>query len=407
MVFSCLVTSLHKNTLRTKFCVLFFQVSGNIEEKVTIVNSVYATIGAQVAVKTKLERNGIGLLIKVLKDEKLFITKPVKEILFDGYEDPILSLLYTILDPLSKFGIKIPGLTSRLGLFFGRNNTWYSDGITNIHTGVNSLNQLGQIASFNHSKTYPYFKGECAKYKGSPELFPPYLDDETKQFLFNPDLCRTMELTPARETEKVKGTIGSVYVIDETFFANASINPENQCFGLSQIPSGLFDASACRFEAPIFMSQPHFYQADPYYQTLLGQPLKPNKTLHETKFVFETVSGVPMKVSARFQVNVKLDQIEELDVFKNLPKITYLPMAWFDTSMELPKTLTSQMWYLSNLKAILISMGSLFICIGIGVLIFGYFKYYSSISKGPTQMILVESSEETTDTEEIHTETTE
>merc|ERR1719237_846709 len=134
------------------------------------------------------------------------------------------------------------------------------------------------------------------------------------------------------------------------------------------------------------MSQPHFYQADPYYQTLLGQPLKPNKTLHETKFVFETVSGVPMKVSARFQVNVKLDQIEELDVFKNLPKITYLPMAWFDTSMELPKTLTSQMWYLSNLKAILIS-------IGIGVLIFGYFKYYSSISKGPTQMILVESSE--------------
>ena len=106
----------------------------------------------------------------------------------------------------------------------------------------------------------------------------------------------------------------------------------------------------------------------------------------------------------------KVYLIPETDLAKrglSIPKITYLPMAWFDTSMELPTTLTSQMWYLSNLKAILISTGFIFICIGIGVLIFGYFKYCSSISKGPTQMILVESSEETTDTEEIHTDTTE
>merc|ERR1719464_2415967 len=47
----------------------WIHVSGNIEEKVTIVNSVYATIGAQIAVKTKIERDIIGGLIKVLKDE--------------------------------------------------------------------------------------------------------------------------------------------------------------------------------------------------------------------------------------------------------------------------------------------------------------------------------------------------
>ena len=161
----------------------------------------------------------------------------------------------------------------------------------------------------------------------------------------------------------------------------------------------MFNASACRFNAPIFLSEPHFYQADPYYQTLLGAPLKPNKTLHETKFVFETVSGVPMKVSAKFQVNVKLDQIKELDVFKHLPEITYLPMAWFDTSMELPEKLTSQMWYLSNLKVIMISMGSIFIWIGIGVLIFGCYKYFQSTKDN------VETSDETTDTEQINSGT--
>ena len=32
-----------------------------------------------------------------------------------------------------------------------------------------------------------------------------------------------------------------------------------------QLPSGVYNASACRFGAPIFMSQPHFYQADPYF----------------------------------------------------------------------------------------------------------------------------------------------
>ena len=31
------------------------------------------------------------------------------------------------------------------------------------------------------------------------------------------------------------------------------------------LPSGVYNASACRFGAPIFMSQPHFYQADPYF----------------------------------------------------------------------------------------------------------------------------------------------
>ena len=65
--------------------------------------------------------------------------------------------------------------------------------------------------------------------------------------------------------------------------------------------------------------------------------LKPNKSLHETKFVFETVSGVPMKVAARFQVNIKLNRIDELPAFKNLPELTYLPFVWFDTSMEMPK----------------------------------------------------------------------
>ena len=189
------------------------------------------------------------------------------------------------------------------------------------------------------------------------------------------------------------------------FFANSTINPENKCFETKEIPSGMFDASLCRFGAPIFMSQPHFYQADPYYQTFLASPLKPNKSLHETKFVFETVSGVPMKVAARFQVNIKLDRIDELHSFMHLPNLTYLPFVWFDTSMEMPKNLTSQMWYLSNLRVILISMGSIFIGVGFGLFTYGYFNYCSA-QKDYSQVHQVESTLETPETEDIHSEFT-
>ena len=349
----------------------------------------------------KFERILMSIALAFLKDEKLFLTKPVKEILFDGYSDPILSLG----DDLAKVGIHLPGLTSKFGLFFGRNDTWYTDGITKIHTGASSLNHLGQIISLNGSETDPVFHGECGKYKGSPELFPPHLDGINKQLVFNNDLCRTLELTPFGQKEKVGGTEGSVYIVDETFFANSTINPENKCFETKEIPSGMFDASLCRFGAPIFMSQPHFYQADPYYQTFLASPLKPNKSLHETKFVFETVSGVPMKVAARFQVNIKLDRIDELHSFMHLPNLTYLPFVWFDTSMEMPKNLTSQMWYLSNLRVILISMGSIFIGVGFGLFTYGYFNYCSA-QKDYSQVHQVESTLETPETEDIHSEFT-
>ena len=111
----------------------------------------------------KFERILMSIALAFLKDEKLFLTKPVKEILFDGYSDPIL----TLGDDLAAVGIHLPGLTSKFGLFFGRNDTWYTDGITKIHTGASGLNHLGQVISLNGSETNPVFKGDCGKYQGN------------------------------------------------------------------------------------------------------------------------------------------------------------------------------------------------------------------------------------------------
>lgn len=325
-----------------------------------------------------MERVFANIGLAFLKDEKLFVSKKVREILFDGYHDPLLDSAQKLED----IGIHLPGLTSKFGLFFGRNDTWYADGITNVNTGENGLGELGRVNSVNFSTTSPAsdFKSHCAKYEGSPDLFPPYMEETTTQLVFNTDLCRTLELTASGEVEKIHGTEGKVFELDAKFYANATVNPNNWCFGDFQMPSGMFNASSCRFGAPIYLSNPHFLEADPYYASLLTpNSLKPDKKRHETKFVYEPVSGVPLSVAARFQVNIRLDQIPELSAFKTLPKRAYFPFFWSEMTMQMPEKMATQMWFLSNLKLIFIVLGGIFIGVGVGAVIWGYFWYMTSI----------------------------
>ncbi len=128
--------------------------------------------------------------------------------------------------------------------------------------------RLGEVYSWNYTTQSPYFPGECGRIRGAAEFFPPNRDRTFVQ-LYNPDLCRTIKLDFARESKTKNGNVsGYVYEVTPEVFANSSVNPDNACFegdSHHQLPGGVFNASACRFGAPIFMSQPHFFQADPFY----------------------------------------------------------------------------------------------------------------------------------------------
>jgi hypothetical protein len=177
-------------------------VSNNLDDLVTIVNAPAATLGAMIGPLPSFSKDLINLgLETILSKEKLFVTKTAREILFDGYKDPILDAG----DALKKVGIKMPGLMSKFGFFFSRNNTWYGNGIVNIHTGEFGLSQMGNVAAFNYSDHNTFYPGECGKYSGSPDLSPPYLLGKEKQYVFNPDLGRTLELTLADRQANVKG----------------------------------------------------------------------------------------------------------------------------------------------------------------------------------------------------------
>lgn len=272
------------------------------------------------------------------------------------------------------------GLTSKFGFFFGKNNTWYDNGIVNIHT---TLAKLGRIHTLNYTTHNNFYPGQCGQYHGSPDMSPPYLQGTPKQYIFNPDLGRTMELSLTDTNVGVHGIKGYEYKLDKSFFANSTYNRDNFCFEHGNpLPNGVFNASAVRFNAPIYMSQPHFFQADPFYSSFLEKgSLHPNQAKHETAFVYEPTSGVAMKLTARFQVNIKLDQIPEISFFKNVPKLTYFPTVWFEEHFELPKVMVNQMWWLGNLAIILICAGAFLIAFGITLFVYDLCVYHALTSK--------------------------
>ena len=115
--------------------------------------------------------------------------------------------------------------------------------------------------------------------------------------MFSNDLCRPILFNFDR-LYSVKGIWGNRYKIDDMFFANSTKNEDNWCFEAPksydnpkkterlQFPSGVFNMGLCKFNSSTFISQPHFYQADPFYlNQFVEGSLNPNEAEHQTSIV--------------------------------------------------------------------------------------------------------------------------
>jgi len=325
-----------------------------MDEPVTIINAPGAVLGALVEPMSPFLRTMVQLGISALK-EKLFVTQTPQDIVFDGYTDPILDAAKT----LAELGVKIPGQMDKFGIFYNRNGSDWYDGVFNIHTGRDDLSKANKMGSWNYTDQTDFFPGQCSKVEGNAELFTPLTDSSAETIeLYSNDLCRPMRLHN-KGPQIVKGVQGVRYEMTPEFFANRSDNPSNWCFdGGREWPSGVFNVSACRFGAPVFLSQPHFYQADPWYVSQLSQgSVNPDPERHSTYFVLDTTSGIPLAVTARFQVNLFIEPIKELNMFKNIKGPLFFPAFWFETTMVLDDGMKTQLWLLSNIQSVMICMG--------------------------------------------------
>ena len=78
------------------------------------------------------------------------------------------------------------------------------------------------------------------------------------------------------------------YVIDPEEFLNVTYNPDNAQWFQYTAPTGLLNITAPTRGIPLFLSQPHFVNADPFYKQQF-EGLKPEPELHETVMGVEPV----------------------------------------------------------------------------------------------------------------------
>ena len=67
--------------------------------------------------------------------------------------------------------------------------------------------------------------------------------------------------------------------------------------------------------APIALSYPHFYQADPSYLDAV-EGLEPDKDKHQFYVDISPEFGFPLAIRPRFQLNVVIKKDEDIDIMR-------------------------------------------------------------------------------------------
>lgn len=132
--------------------------------------------------------------------------------------------------------------------------------------------------------------------------------------------------------------------------------------------NGLLNASACKFNAPAYVSFPHFYLADPELMEPFhpDSDLWPNRKQHESYISLMPAPGIPLDVAIRMQINFLTRPLEYITLLQDVPTMNY-PMIWFETTTVLTDDIIAQL----RLLEIAPKMGNIFggISVGVGVVL--------------------------------------
>ncbi|KAM8716243.1 hypothetical protein ACLKA7_003171 [Drosophila subpalustris] len=334
---------------------------GSLDDEVTTLNAVTLSAAATAKHWSSVKRGFVDTGLKIY-DREISVTKTVDEMLFTGYSDPMIDAAIAL--PIFGDEVKVP--FDKFGWFYTRNGSADLTGVFNVYTGADDLTKLGQMHSWNYQTHTGYFESYCGLTNGSAgEFQPPQLQPGGSVGLFTPDMCRTLRLD-YEDTLEIEGVQGYKFTGGARSVDNGTLYPENLCFcGAKCVPSGVMNVTACRFDSPVFMSYPHFYNADQYYLDQV-EGLQPNKEDHEFYMVVEPRTGIPLEVAARFQVNMLVEPIEGITLYTDVPRI-FFPLIWFEQKVRITPELADQ---LKMLPLVLLA-GQIFagVCLTIGLIL--------------------------------------
>lgn len=295
--------------------------------KVFAPNIPFMTAVGQVRNEFYFNRLGMNTLLRTLGSKPmLHIT--VRDLLF-GYEDSLFGLARVAGVngdiPFHKFGLLVP----KVGV---------SQHEVTVHTGADDISRLGQIVNFNGATSQGVWRtDECDAIEGSDgsQFPPPKVSQDARLYVYNRDMCRRMPLVFEKFTE-AQGLPAYRFHPPANVFSNPAVNAENACYCHHDdpedcLPSGVFNASACQFGAPVLFSFPHFLHGDPdLLKNVKG--LSPDVAKHDMYVDVHPTLGLTLGGESRLQVNVQVRlasnvMTQEMSHFKDK---TVLPIAWFD-----------------------------------------------------------------------------
>ncbi|XP_014251146.1 sensory neuron membrane protein 1-like [Cimex lectularius] len=217
--------------------------------------------------------------------------------------------------------------------FFGAKNNTPEAGRFTVHRGVRNPKEVGMMVKFNGKTEQNVWSGpECNALKGTDStIFPPFLSKDEEALSFAPDLCRSIGARYQHPTV-YKGIPGNFYTAT---LGDMSANEDEKCFCPSPttcLKKGAFDIYKCA-GAPIILTLPHFYEADPSYLDEIDG-LHPQAEKHQIFINFEPITGTPLGARKRLQFNIGIHAIKKVPLMKSLPT-ALVPMFWVEEGLEL------------------------------------------------------------------------
>ncbi|XP_075230512.1 scavenger receptor class B member debris buster isoform X2 [Lycorma delicatula] len=316
---------------------------------------------------------GISILLGGFVKMKPFKTITAEELVF-GYDDTLTKLA-------SKYYPRGKRPPEKMGLLLGRNGTL--DEVHTMYTGHAGMENFGLLNKLNGLDHLPFWNDKpCNSIRASEgSLFPPRdLTHSDIVHVYDKDLCRIWPLRYRYNVEK-EGITAGYYSPDDDIFENGEKKTENKCYcpGRGECPpKGLQNISPCQFNAPVYLSFPHFYQAD---KELLEsvEGLSPDQEKHETYFKIQPKLGVTIEAKVRVQLNLKVDH-SDLHIVNNFRSMMF-PVMWLEEGVgELTPSI--HRWvYLSttfaDIVAPVITYG--FIITGVIILVSVFVQAYKNI----------------------------
>ena len=325
-----------------------------------------------------------------------------QEALF-GYEDPLLEFLYQACQESEI--CQNSGLLDLIPTEFGiltLKDTSIGWHYTEWNTGVNDINDYGQITKFKLSENDEYSTklnwwpsnedgsdSFCQVLKGTDGTsMTPYLEKDEAVWLFSADIFRSIFANyTGTDKSPEYGMEVYTYEADSIVFAPPKENPDNSCFckgnffwdekitGLdcNEIGGGIV-IDEPNFGIPLLVSLPHFLDGNIWRNlTDPRSEFQPSQDEHVTQLAFEPLSGTAITAGKKLQQSVVAVKTKNWDIFNNIQedengaKSIVMPLVWVNESVVISPELEKEI-YISAVIGMEILLAAWISFIVVGVL---------------------------------------